>query len=104
MIQPTRIPAQTDWIATSKTLVLEVAFIGSMCSILAFHNYDANVVNLAWALGGTLGLLRIADIGANIANVRAYLQAPGARQTGVVPQAVNTPLLQTNGVSKDASP
>lgn len=72
-----------------------------MASVLALLFAPLNSVQtsdalqLAIATGATLGVLRIGDVIANIFNVRAFLQAPAARSTGVVPQAVNTPLLVT---------
>lgn len=97
-----RIPAQTDWLALSKTVVIEIAFAASIAAVLTGHD-NPDIVQLAWALGGTLGLLRITDVVANVVNIRSYLtKPPSAGQT--VPTSSNTPLVTTNGVhGTDAS-
>ena len=97
------VPAPTDWQALSKTLVIEAAFIGSMIAVLTGHG-TPDVVSLAWALGATIGVLRLSDIAANAFNVRTYLNAPGSQSNGVMPQAANTPLVSTgNGGNNNAS-
>lgn len=50
-----------DWSSLSKTLVLEAAFAGTMVAILTGHA-TPDIDSLAWALGGTLGLLRVTDV------------------------------------------
>ena len=89
--QTVAVPAATDWVAVSKTIVIEVGFIGSLISVL-LGNHDPNVINIVWATGGVLGLLRMSDIAANVMNVKSFLAKPGS---GVVPQAVGTPLITT---------
>lgn len=98
-VQPTAIPAQTDWLALSKTVVIELAFIASVAALLfvplsSLQTTEAE--QLAIATGATLGVLRLGDVIANVLNVRAFLAAPAARSSGVVPQAVNTPLIVTS--------
>lgn len=93
------VPAPTDWQAFSKVLVIEGAFVGAMLAILTGHG-SADVVSLTWALGATLGVLRLSDVAANMFNVRSYLSKP---DSGVVPQAANTTLFTTGG-NTNASP
>lgn len=78
--------------------MIEGAFVASVLALLFFPLSSLQTTEaqqLALATGATLGVLRIGDIVANVFNVRAFLQAPAAKTTGVVPQAVNTPLLVT---------
>ena len=101
------LPAATDWIGVSKVLVLEISFVATMLALLTGHG-NTEIVSLAWALGGTLGLLRIGDVAANVINVKSYLSAPAGVMGGVVPQAANTPLMAAptvnNGGTTNASP
>lgn len=90
----TVVPTIIDWQALSKTLVIEVAFMGSMVAILTGHA-TPDIVSLAWALGATIGVLQLSGIAANAFNVRSYLGAPQSMASGVMPQASNTPLVST---------
>ena len=90
--QAVAVPTATDWVAVSKIVVLEIGFLSTLGALITGHA-NADITSLAWALGATLGLLRMADIAANIANVRAFLGKSPV--TGVVPQAAGTPLFTT---------
>ena len=99
------IPVAFDWQAFSKTLVLELGFIGCTVAVLTGHG-SPDIIQLVWALGGTLGVLKLSDTAANVVNVRSYLGNQQAQASGVFPQASNTPLVTTvptNGVPHDTS-
>ena len=102
--QSIAVPAATDWIAVSKTLAIEAVFVASTATILLGHG-SPDIIQIVWATGTALGVLRVADIVANVVNVRSFLNKP---DSGVVPQAVGTPLIQTqpplNGGSNASSP
>jgi hypothetical protein len=85
------VPVATDWLAVAKTGAVIAAFLACTADIIVGHA-TPDVTSLDWALGATIGVLRLADVAANIANVRAFLNKPGS---GVVPQALGTPLITT---------
>ena len=87
--QTVAVPAATDWIAVSKVLAIEAAFIGSTAAVLLGHG-SPDIIKIVWATGGSLGFLRITELAANVVNVRSFLNKPAS---GVVPQAVGTPLI-----------
>lgn len=94
-----KVPAATDWLAASKIVAIELAFLGSVTVILlnAAHGIPAtaDALTIAATTGATLGILRIADVVSNVLNVRQYLNSPTAQNAGVVPQASGTPLVTT---------
>lgn len=103
--QAVAVPAATDWVAVSKVVVIEIAFLSSLAAVLLGHS-NQDITNIVWVTGATLGVLRLSDVAANIINVKSFLAKP---DTGVVPQAAGTPLITTStvqtvqGVANNAS-
>jgi len=88
------IPVAKDWVAISKTLAIEIVFIASSAAVITGHS-TADALQIAWATGLALGVLRVTDVLANVVNVRSFLGKP---DTGVVPQAMGTPLISSSPV------
>ena len=94
-----KVPAATDWLAASKIVAIEIAFLASVA--VGLHNallgqpMGSDTVGVIISTGGTLGILRGLDIAANLINVKSYLNSPTAQSAGVVPQAAGTPLVTT---------
>jgi hypothetical protein len=93
--QAVAVPAATDWIAISKTIAIEIVFVGSTAAVI-FHPGNPDVISIVWATGLALGVLRISDVVANVINVKSFLAKPAS---GVVPQAAGTPLIATTPVT-----
>lgn len=89
--QTVAVPAATDWIAVSKTLAIEAVFLASAGAVILGHS-SPEIIQITWATGLALGVLRVTDILANVVNVKSFLSKPNS---GVVPQAVGTPLITT---------
>ena len=87
--QSVAVPAATDWMAVSKIVAIEIVFVGSAAAVVLGHG-STGALDLAWATGAALGVLRITDILANVINVKSFLSKPAS---GVVPQAAGTPLV-----------
>lgn len=83
------VPAATDWVAVSKTVVIELVFLASTVAVLMGHD-STQIIDIVWATGLALGVLRITDVLANVVNVKSFLSKP---DSGVVPQAAGTPLI-----------
>lgn len=98
--QTVAVPAATDWLAASKTIAIEIVFLASTGAILLGHN-DQNIIDIVWATGLALGVLRITDVLANVINVKSFLAKP---DSGVVPQAAGTPLITTGTVVNASTP
>jgi hypothetical protein len=101
--QTVTVPAATDWLAVSKIIAIEMVFVASSAAVITGHS-SADAVALAGATGLALGVLRVTDILANVVNVKSFLNNPAS---GVVPQAVGTPLVtvtQNGAPSNDRTP
>lgn len=104
--QSVAVPAATDWMAVSKIVAIEIVFVGSSAVVVLGHG-GQGALELAWATGAALGVLRITDILANVVNVKSFLSKPAS---GVVPQAAGTPLVTlptpaaTNGAANASPP
>lgn len=93
------VPAATDWVAISKTIAIELAFLASTTAIVTGHGSDV-IIQLAASTGAALGVLRLADIVANVVNVKSFLNKPAS---GVLPQPTGTPLIQASSVNTNSN-
>lgn len=96
-----------DWSAWVKLSAIVVMFLASGMELLFGHPTPATAQyanDMFIATGITIGVMGLANVAANIANVRAILNSPSAQAAGLIPSPVSTPISVSSTSNGGAKP